>query len=158
MGEVQLKRILFLCATNDSLSLMAEALLRHIDSRNFVACSASIGGQHAHPLSVEVMKEIGIDLGPRRSLDELRGQSFDLVITLDGTGARQNYSTLATETVYWKFENPLTVSENQQAQLRAFYSVRDQIAQRIRLLAIVHARTEHVAVASASSHAATPVI
>ena len=137
---------------------MAEALLRHIDSTNFAAFSASIAGQRAHPLSVEVMKEIGIDLGPRKSLDELRGQPFDFVITLDETGARQNYATLAVETVHWKFENPLTVSEDLIAQRRSFQSVRDQIAQRIRLLAIVHARTEQVVVANSQSRAATPVI
>ena len=137
---------------------MAEALLRHIDSKNFDAFSADVAGQRVNPLSAEVMKEIGIELGPKKSLDELRGQLFDFVITLDEVSARQNYATFATETVHWKFENPLLISEDAQAQRRAFQSVRDQIAQRIRLLAIVHARNEHVVVAGSPARTATTTI
>ena len=137
---------------------MAEALLRHIDSRNFAAFSANIAGQRANPISVEVMKEVGIDLGFGKSVEELRGQSFDFVISLDETTApkmRENFSVLARETIHWSFENPLTVSDKQPAQRRVFQSVRDQIAQRIRLLAIVHARAEQVMVASTTSHVAS---
>lgn len=136
-----MKRVLFLCATNDSLSLIAEALLRHVDSLNFEACSASIAGTGTHPLCAEVMKDIRIDLTPRKSLEELRGQRFDFVVTLDNVSATQDYSTLATETVHWYFENPTTVSNDTEAQRKAFQLVRDQIAQRIRLFAIVIART-----------------
>jgi protein-tyrosine-phosphatase len=133
------KRILFLCATNDSLSLMAEALLAHIDSGNFQGASASLGGQNAHPICVEVMKEFGINLSHRKSLEELRGQHFDFVITLDETSARRNYSTLASETVHWRFDDPMACADDQ-AKRKAFQSVRDQIAQRLRLFAIVIAR------------------
>jgi protein-tyrosine-phosphatase len=136
---------------------MAEALLRRIDSKNFAAFSATITDQRPHPLAVDVMKEIGIELGAGKSLDELRGQSFDFVITLDA-GVQQNYSTLETEIVHWKFENPLTISGTQLAQRRAFQAVRDQIAQRIRLLAIVHTRVEHAVVASLASRSASSVI
>ena len=134
-----MKRILFLCATNDSLSLMAEALLAHIDSGNFQSSSANLTGQNAHPICVEVMKEFGINLQHRKSLEDLRGQQFDFVITLDELSARQNYSTLAIEAVHWRFDDPLAFSDDQ-AKRKAFQSVRDQIAQRLRLFAIVIAR------------------
>jgi protein-tyrosine-phosphatase len=146
-----LKRILFLCASSDSLSLVAEALLRRIDSRNFEAFSATPAGYRPHPLAVDVMKEIGIDLGSKESADDFGEQRFDFVISLDELSARQPNSIVATETVHWKFENPLTVSDDAQVQRRTFQSVRDQIAQRIRLFVIVHARKERVLVASASA-------
>jgi len=128
---------------------MAETLLRHIDSRNFEAVSAGLTGERVHPLSEEVMKEIGMELNPKRSFADLPAQRFDFVITLDDVGTRQNYPSLAPETIHWKFENPVAVSDKTSLQRRAFQSVRDQIAQRIRLLAIVHARVERVVVSAA---------
>jgi protein-tyrosine-phosphatase len=119
---------------------MAEALLRRIDSRNFEAFSAGLTDGRAHPFSIEAMREIGIEMKERASAEPLPARGFDLVIMLDELSGRQDYSTTATETIHWKFENPLTISDNQQVQRRAFKSVRDQIAQRIRLMAIVHAR------------------
>ena len=136
------RRILFLCGRNDSLSFMAAAFLRHVDSLNFEALSTHMEGQCAHPLSVEVMKEIAVNMS-ERSVDDLQGM-FDVVITMDEVSALQSPSVSAKETVHWKFENPLMVSDNPKLQRRAFQSVRDQIAQRVRLFAIVHARTERV--------------
>jgi protein-tyrosine-phosphatase len=121
---------------------MAEALLRLIDSGNFEAFSAGGTCEPVHPLSIEVMKEIGIDLGTlsRRTIDSLREQTFDFIITLDNIAAQQSRSLNAVETVHWKFENPAAVSHDYEVQRRAFRSVRDQIAQRLRLFAIVHVR------------------
>jgi len=76
-------------------------------------------------------------------------------MTLDDVGARQNYPSLAPETIHWKFENPVAVSDKTSLQRRAFQSVRDQIAQRIRLLAIVHARVERVVVSPAPARTYT---
>jgi protein-tyrosine-phosphatase len=146
-----LKRILFLCASNDSLSLMAETLLRHIDSRNFESFSASLTDERIDPLCGDVMKEIGMELSTKRSLEELPVQRFDFVVTLDEASSRRSYSSLALETIHWKFENPAAASDEQPLKRRAFQAVRDQMTQRLRLLAIVYARSERVVVASASS-------
>ena len=121
---------------------MAEALLRLIDASNFEAVSAGISGQSPHPLCIEVMKEIGIDLSQKtpRTIEEVRDGVFDLVITLDEAAAKECHRLVAVETVHWKFENPLAVSTEPEMQRRAFRAVRDQIAQRLRLFAIVHVR------------------
>lgn len=120
---------------------MAEALLRHIDSRNFAAFSAGVSCQPVHPLSIEVMKEIGVDLASmvQKSMDAVREETFDFIITLDDVAA-QNTHLNAAETVHWKFDNPATASSDPEMQRRAFRAVRDQIAQRLRLFAIVHVR------------------
>jgi protein-tyrosine-phosphatase len=121
---------------------MAEALLRLIDSRNFEAFSAGLSCQPVHPLSLEVMNEIGIDLSQKtpRAVEEARDEVFDFVIILDETVPSQQHRLTAAETVHWKFENPLTVSSEPELQRRAFRAVRDQIAQRLRLFVIVHVR------------------
>jgi len=134
---------------------MAEALLTHIDSGNFQGASATLEGQNAHPICVEVMQEFGISLPNGKSLEELRGQHFDFVITLDETSAMQNYSMLASETVHWRIDDPLACADDQ-AKRKAFQSVRDQIAQRLRLFAIVIARARVLtAVAGRLSKVAT---
>jgi arsenate reductase len=140
---------------------MAEALLRLIDSRNFEALSAGVTAQPLHPLTIEVMKEIGIDLSPKipRTVEEVRDGVFDFVITLDETARNHSPHLNAVETVHWKFENPVAVSSEIEMQRRAFRSVRDQIAQRLRLFAIVHVRPS-VAERNrfAAGHGNSPVI
>jgi protein-tyrosine-phosphatase len=121
---------------------MAEALLRLIDPRNFDAFSAGITCQPLHPLSIEVMKEIGIDLSQKTPtpIEEVRNEVFDFVITLDETADGECARLTAVESVHWTFENPLTASREPEMQRRLFRSVRDQLAQRLRLFAIVHVR------------------
>src|SRR6188508_1485188 len=113
---------------------MAEALLTHIDSVHFESFSACVSSQEIHPLSMEVIEEIGVDLkhhGPR-NLDELRLETFDFLITLDEACVRHESALHAAETVHWKFENPANASTDHQVLQRAFRSIRDQIAQRLR--------------------------
>ena len=88
------------------------------------------------------MNEIGVDLSQKipRAVEEVRDEVFDFVIILDETVASQHHRLTAAETVHWKFENPLTVSSEPELQRRALRAVRDQIAQRLRLFAIVHVR------------------
>ena len=135
------RRVLFLCATNGVTSPIAEALFTHIDSVHFESFSGCISSQEIHPLSMEIITEIGVDSehhGPR-NLDELKSETFDFLITLDEACVRHESAFHAAETVHWKFENPANASTDHQV-LRAFRSIRDQIAQRLRLFAIVHSR------------------
>src|SRR5262245_4853235 len=82
--EVLLKcSVLFVCATNGLHSPMAEAMLKWLDSEHFEAMSAGAICGQLHPLTVQVLKEIGIDLRKTpKSVQQLPGQEFDYVITL----------------------------------------------------------------------------
>src|SRR5262245_56903409 len=104
------RRVLFLCATNSLHGPMAEALLGHIDSRNFEAFSAGITKQQMQQVPIEIMKEIGLDLSKKTpmAVDEFRNELFDFVITLDEVTASYSPSVTAVETVHWKFDNPLS--------------------------------------------------
>jgi arsenate reductase len=77
-------RVLFLCTGNSARSLIAEALLRHIDSARFEAFSAGTDPKGVNPLTVRILAEVGIDISHARSksVSELLGQEFDYVITV----------------------------------------------------------------------------
>src|SRR5262245_8299719 len=131
---------------------MAEALLNRIDSKNFEAVSAGTSRGRLHPLTVEVMKEIGIDLSRKatKHVEDFSDDNFDYVITLDENSARAYQNSELTETIHWRVDDPASIDPDEpEKQLRMFRMVRDQIAQRLRLFVIVHVRSQ------TSSHPAT---
>jgi len=134
-------RVLFLCANNGVQSPMAEALLNGLDSKHFVAISAGIDCGQVHPLIVEVMKEIGIDLEGKvtKTTQDIMDRRFDFVITLSERARLECPTFQEAELVHWQFEGQLAVMDDAQ-QKRVFQSLRDQIAQRVRLFALVQVR------------------
>jgi len=134
--------VLFLCATNGVQSLMAEALLNALDPEHFDAMSAGIVRGDTHSMTVEVMKEVGINLEGRvtRPIREVLDRSFDFVITLCDRAKTECPKFHRAEVVHWRVENPQRTLDATQ-QRRIFRSMRDQIAQRVRLFALVQARS-----------------
>lgn len=132
-------RVLFLCTGNSCRSQMAEALLRHFGSADFEVFSAGTDPKTIHPLTVEVMREIDVDLSSQRSkgLEPFLGQHFDYIITVCDR-ARDNCPTFPgdNEQIHWGFEDPAASAGDAQAQLRVFRRVRNEINEineRIRL-------------------------
>lgn len=129
-------RVLFLCTGNSCRSQMAEALLRHFGGEDFEVYSAGTDPTPIHPLSVQVMKEIDVDISARRSKDlrEFLGQSFDYVITVCDR-ARDNCPTFPgdNERIHWGFEDPAAVVGDINAQRMVFRRVRNEINERIRV-------------------------
>jgi arsenate reductase (thioredoxin) len=78
------KRVLFLCTGNSCRSQMAEALTNHTLSDQWEAFSAGTQPSgFVHPLTLRVLDEIGISHNGRsKSVDEFKGASFDVVITV----------------------------------------------------------------------------
>jgi protein-tyrosine-phosphatase len=134
-------RVLFLCASNSVQSPMAESLLKALDSEHFEVASAGIEGGDIHPLTVEVMKEIGIDLQGRatKTTKDVVDLGFDLVITLCHRSRYECPPFPGAELVHWQLDDPLTAPDHAK-QKRMFQSLRDQIAQRVRLFALVQVR------------------
>ena len=135
-------RVLFLCATNGVQSPIAEALLAAMDPEHFEVSSAGIERGEMHPLTVEVMKEIDIDLQGRatKSVDDVRHLTFDIVITLCDRARFLCPKLTQAEVVHWRLDDPLLVSDSGK-QKRMFRVLRDQINQRIRLFTLVYARS-----------------
>jgi len=134
-------RVLFLCATNGVQSPMAETLLKRLDSANFDVTSAGIDCGEMHPLAIEVMKEIGVDLQRRvpKAMHDVLNLRFDFVITLCDRARIACPVFPKAELVHWRFDDPLAAMEDTKRK-RLFQSLRDQIAHRIRLFALVQVR------------------
>jgi protein-tyrosine-phosphatase len=134
-------KVLFLCASNGIQSPMAEALLNALDSEHFEAISAGIERDETYPLTVEVMREIGMDLEKRvsKATQDVLDRRFDFVITLCEQARVDCPNLQGAEVVHWQFEDPLAAPDENR-QRRLFRSLRDQIAQRIRLFALVQVR------------------
>lgn len=59
--------VLFLCTKNDVRSLMAEALLRHIDSTHFESFSAGLTAGEVDQRTLETLEHIGVNTSGLRS-------------------------------------------------------------------------------------------
>jgi arsenate reductase len=81
-----MRKVLFLCTGNSCRSQMAEGWARKLASESIEAYSAGIEKHGLNPLAVKVMAEEGVDIAGHRSktVDELRGVTFDFVVTVCG--------------------------------------------------------------------------
>ena len=120
---------------------MAEALLKRLDSAHFDVTSAGIDCGNMHPLAIEVMKEIGVDLEDRvpTAMHDVLNLGFDFVITLCDRAKVSCPEFPMAELVHWRFDDPLAAMEDIKRK-RLFQSLREQIAQRLRLFALVQVR------------------
>ena len=77
-------KVLFVCTGNSCRSQIAEGLLREIAGNQFDVFSAGSHPSRVHPNSIEVMREIGIDLSEHSSnhIDEYLNVEIDIVITV----------------------------------------------------------------------------
>jgi len=79
--------ILILCTGNSCRSHLAEGILRAAagDTLNVQSAGSKPAG-YVHPLAIQVMKEIGIDISDHRSkhLDEFLKQPVETVVTVCG--------------------------------------------------------------------------
>ena len=112
---------------------MAEALLRHLAGEKFEVFSAGTHPKGVHPRTVEVMKEIGIDVGGHTSKDvqQFLGQKFDYVITVCDRAKQQCPIFPGAEPIHWGFDDPAEAPQERQGEM--FRRVREEIMQRLRL-------------------------
>ena len=77
-------KVLFLCTENACRSQMAEGLVNHDLAGQVQAWSAGVRPSRVNPRAIQAMAELGIDISHHRSksVDELAGEPFDLVITV----------------------------------------------------------------------------
>ncbi len=79
------KRVLFLCTGNSCRSQMAEGLVNHYLGDEWKAYSAGTDpAGHVHPLAVQAMRELDIDITLQRSksTNEFREMELDTVVTV----------------------------------------------------------------------------
>ena len=123
--------VLILCTGNSCRSHLAEGILRAAaDGVVRVASAGSKPAGYVHPLAVEAMKEIGIDISRHRSkhLDEFLAEKVETVITVCGN-ADQVCPMFPGQVNrhHWGFDDPAHAAGTHEEQLAVFRRVRDEI-------------------------------
>jgi arsenate reductase len=123
--------VLILCTGNSCRSHIAEGILRAAAGDLIeVASAGSKPAGYVHPKSIEVMREIGIDISAHRSkhLDEFLNRPVDTVITVCGNAdqACPMFPGQARR-FHWGFSDPAHAVGTDEEILGEFRRVRDQI-------------------------------
>ena len=127
-------RVLFLCTHNSARSQMAEAFLNELGAGRFRAFSAGTEARGLHPLSIQAMAEVGIDISLQESktLAAFSGEQFDVLVTVcDEANEACPYFPNARERRHWSFPDPSATVGGDDARFAAFVEVRDAIRDRI---------------------------
>lgn len=133
------RRVLFLCIGNCVRSQMAEGLLRAMAGDRFESLSAGVRpAGYVHPLTIEVMKELGIDLLEARSKDiteflpERRGVPPDLLISVCDTAAAYCPTFPASiDRLHWPVCDPILAEGSGEERCNVFRRVRDELRARL---------------------------
>lgn len=129
------KRALILCTGNSCRSQMAEGLWRQLAGGNReVASAGSRPAGFVHPIAIQVMAELGIDISRHRSkpVTEFGGQHFDLVVTVcDSAKDACPVFPGAKRLLHWPFQDPADATDDDDGGIAVFRHVRDQIQKRI---------------------------
>jgi len=127
-------KVLFLCTGNSSRSQMAEGYLRHVASDKYEVLSAGIDPKALHPLAVEVMSEVGIDISHQRSKDvrQLLGTPIQYVVTVcDNAKEHCPIFPNTYRFIHWSLDDPAAVSGSKEEKVATFRRVRGQIIRKI---------------------------
>jgi arsenate reductase len=126
-------KILFLCTGNSCRSQMAEGWARHLRGDRLIAYSAGLEKHGLNPYAVSVMAEAGVDISRQTSktLEELKGVTFECVITVcDHAHDHCPVFPGNTKVVHAGFDDPPRLTRSlpdSEAKLAVYRRVRDEI-------------------------------
>ena len=122
--------VLFVCTGNSCRSQMAEGFGRAYAPKGVRVFSAGTLAAGVHPLAVEAMGEIGIDISSQTSkrIDEIPRDAIDIVVTLCDDAA-QNCPLFPGEVrrIHWPIEDPILAVGSHDQRLADFRRARDEI-------------------------------
>ncbi|MDX1436968.1 MAG: arsenate reductase ArsC [Anaerolineales bacterium] len=127
----EIKQVLFLCTGNSCRSQMAEAIVNSWPDSSWRAYSAGTApAGYVHPKAIQVLAETGIHHeGLSKSVDEFRGEKFDLVVTVCDSAAEECPVWLGEgRKVHLGYPDPAKASGSEQHVLEVFRAVRDDLA------------------------------
>ena len=128
-------RLLFLCTGNSCRSQMAEGFARHLGGEGLSVFSAGSRPTALHPLTVEVMREVGIDISGQyaKGLDHVPDE-FDLVVTVCDQAAEACPFRPGTQVLHWSLPDPAAATGDLETVKNRFRAVRDEIRTRVQEL------------------------
>jgi len=131
MNDHRKPAVLILCTGNSCRSHLAEGILRAAAGDLLDVHSAgSKPAGYVHPLAIQVMAEIGLDISQHRSkhLNEFLAQPVETVITVCGN-ADQACPMFPGQVNrhHWGFDDPAHATGTEAEKLAVFRRVRDEI-------------------------------
>lgn len=128
-------RVLFLCTGNSARSQMAEALLRKYAGNKFEVHSAGLEPTAIHPMTIKVLKEIGIDANQQyaKPLTKYLGKThFSYLITVCSKAEKRcPFFPGLSQRLHWPFDDPADFTGSEEERLTFFRMIRDQIDTKI---------------------------
>lgn len=137
-------RILFLCTHNRARSQLAEGITRYLAGDQVDVYSAGNEPSEIHPLTIEMLQELGIDTSQHysKSMEQFIDQKFDYIITTCDR-VRGGCPTFPSDPqqIHWSFGDP-SASDSEAEQRKAFRIARRELLTRVRyLLSLPHPMT-----------------
>ncbi len=133
------RNVLFLCTHNSSRSQMAEAFLRKYGGDRFNAYSAGLDPTEIHPMTRQVMREVGLDLKGQyaKGVQTYLGKLWvsHLIVVCETANRRCPHAWPGLEIqerLFWPFDDPVEAEGSEKERLGKYRQVRDQIEQRIK--------------------------
>ncbi|MCL1472249.1 arsenate reductase, glutathione/glutaredoxin type [Argonema antarcticum] len=123
-----MKRVMFVCKKNSCRSQMAEGFARTLGEGKVSVTSSGLEASQVHPIAVQVMDEIGIDITEQKSkpLSDFKSEDYDIVISLCGCGVNLPEDWVLREVFQdWQLDDP-----DGQA-IEVFHRVRDEVKERV---------------------------
>ncbi|MCK6620619.1 MAG: arsenate reductase ArsC [Calditrichaceae bacterium] len=126
--------ILILCTGNSCRSQMAEGFLKSFDHALEVHSAGTNPSSRVHPKAIQVMQELGIDIGGGypKNVDRFLDRAFDYVITVCDN-ARETCPVFmgdVKETLHLGFDDPAEARGSEEEILFEFRRIRDEIRER----------------------------
>jgi arsenate reductase len=125
------KTILFVCVENAARSQMAEGFFRNLGLDEYEAVSAGTKPVSAiNPLTVRVMKEVGVDISHQKSKDitEDMMRNSTKVVNMGCVDKESCPTLFLNNPIDWNIEDP------KGKQIEKVREIRDEIEQRVKEL------------------------
>ena len=123
-------KLIFICTANSCRSQMAEGLLKEMASDFFDVFSAGSNPSIVNRMSIEVMKEVGIDISSHRSepISKYLNIGIDIVVTVCDN-ARATCPTFpgCVQRLHWSIKDPAKKIEN----IEDFRNAREELKKKV---------------------------
>ena len=125
-----MKKVLVLGQDNSCRSQMIAALMKHISFNRIDVTSAGIAPKKIEPLTLKVLREIGVNVEKEksRSLNEFIHTNFDIIITTTSEARdRANNLLLGATKIHKELPDPRNAEGDAFDKENAFRELREEI-------------------------------
>ena len=131
------EKIIFICTGNACRSQIAEGVMRKLAADKFDVFSAGSHPSLVHPMSIKVMKEIGIDITSHTSdpISKFLSKNINIVVTVcDNANKVCPIFPGKVERIHWSIKDPFKGWNSQPDDLVNFRKTREDLNARIKNL------------------------